>query len=332
MSKKPLLHIDNLRTSFHTADGKIPAVDGVSFDIQQGQSVALVGESGSGKSVTALSILRLLQMPPAKIEADAIFFEDTDIQKLSIREMRKVRGNDISMIFQEPMTSLNPLMTVGHQVEETVILHLGLSKKEARRVAVDMFEKVGIPEAAARAKQYPHQMSGGMRQRIMIAMALSCNPSLLIADEPTTALDVTIQAQILNLISGLQKENKMAMLLITHNLGIVAEVAEMVIVMYAGQIVESSPVESVFTHPLHPYTHGLLKSLPRMDEKVPELHIIKGVVPSPMFFPKGCRFNPRCEYATEKCRREPPPYVEIVPGHKVRCHYPLSDERGKLDG
>lgn len=331
MIMKPLLHVENLNSGFNSSDGYIPAVGGVSFDIYEGQSVALVGESGSGKSVTALSILRLLTIPPAKIEAGSISYKDKDLLTLSEKEMRKVRGNDISMIFQEPMTSLNPLLTVGFQIAEAIMLHLKYNKKRARLAAIEMLRKVGIPDADKRINEYPHQMSGGMRQRVMIAMALACNPGLLIADEPTTALDVTIQAQILDLIGNLQKESNMAMLMITHNLGIVAEVADMVMVMYAGQIVESSPVEQVFTHPWHPYTHGLLSSIPSADEKAAELKVIKGVVPSPMFFPKGCRFNPRCPYAQEKCIKEPPPLAEVERGHKVRCWYPLSDNRGEVN-
>lgn len=325
-----LLHIENLSTGFQSSAGFIPAVSGVSFDIQPGESLALVGESGSGKSVTALSILRLLASPPAVIEADSIRFDEIDLLALSDKDMRKVRGNEISMIFQEPMTSLNPLMPVGTQVAEAVALHMGLDHRKSFERAVDMLNHVGIPDAEKRAKEYPHQMSGGMRQRVMIAMALSCNPKLLIADEPTTALDVTIQAQILDLIGTLQKERNMAMLLITHNLGIVAEVADRVMVMYAGQIVESSPVVNIFTHPWHPYTHGLLNSIPSADVKVPVLNVIRGVVPSPMFFPKGCRFHPRCPYAQEQCALEPPPFTEVAPGHCVRCHYPLADERGVI--
>lgn len=323
-----LLHVDNLNTGFQSSDGYIPAVDGVSFDIMKGESVALVGESGSGKSVTALSILRLLAIPPAKIKADAITLNDIDLTALDAAQMRKIRGNEISMIFQEPMSSLNPLLPIGFQVAEAVELHMHMNKREAKAYAVDMLRKVGIPAAEKRALEYPHQMSGGMRQRVMIAMALACNPELLIADEPTTALDVTIQAQILDLIGTLQRERNMAMLLITHNLGIVAEVAARVMVMYAGQIVETAETEAIFNHPRHPYTSGLLSSIPSADEKVAELNVIKGVVPSPMFFPKGCRFHPRCPYAQEQCRKEPPPFSEIEPNHRVRCWFPLCDQKG----
>lgn len=326
-----LLNVRNLNTGFNSVDGYIPAVTGVSFNIDMGECVALVGESGSGKSVTALSILRLLAIPPAKIEADEITFEKADLLSLSSKEMRSIRGNEISMIFQEPMTSLNPLLTVGLQIAEVVELHLGYDKKKAIEYSIKMLEKVGIPDAKKRINEYPFQMSGGMCQRVMIAMSLACKPKLLIADEPTTALDVTIQAQILDLISKLQKENNMAMLLITHNLGIVAEVAERVMVMYAGQIVESLDVEDVFKHPWHPYTHGLLTSIPSVDEKVEKLNVIKGVVPNPLFFPKGCRFSPRCPYVKEKCRAEAPLFTEVKKGHWVRCHYPLSDKRGEIN-
>ena len=323
-----LLHVDNLNTGFQSSDGYIPAVDGVSFDIMKGEAVALVGESGSGKSVTALSILRLLAIPPAKIKADAITLNEVDLTSLDAAQMRKIRGNEISMIFQEPMSSLNPLLPIGFQVAEAVELHMHMNKREAKDYAVDMLRKVGIPAAEKRALEYPHQMSGGMRQRVMIAMALACNPELLIADEPTTALDVTIQAQILDLIGSLQRERNMAMLLITHNLGIVAEVAARVMVMYAGQIVETAETEAIFNLPGHPYTSGLLSSIPSAHEKVAELNVIKGVVPSPMFFPKGCRFHPRCPYAQEQCRKAPPPFTETEPNHRVRCWFPLCDQKG----
>ncbi len=325
-----LLQVKNLNTGFHTKDGYVPAVTSVNFDIYKGESVALVGESGCGKSVTALSVLRLLSVPPAEIVADSIKLGELELSTLTDAEMRGIRGNDISMIFQEPMTSLNPLLSVGFQVAEAIRLHLGFKKEEANEYAIEMLNKVGISDAARRAKEYPFQLSGGMNQRVMIAIALACNPRLLIADEPTTALDVTIQAQILELIRELQLDSKMAMLLITHNMGIVSEIAERVMVMYAGQIIESCPVETLFAHPWHPYIHGLLTSIPSVHKKVPILNVIKGTVPSPLFFPKGCRFCPRCEFAQGKCITEAPGLVEVANKHKVRCHYPLSDERGVI--
>ncbi len=323
MAKDILLEIKNLHTGFQSQYGLIPAVDGVSFDIQRGESVALVGESGCGKSVTALSILRLLEIPPAVIRADSIRFGDLDLQKLSDQEMRQIRGNEISMIFQEPMTSLNPLMSVGFQIGEALETHRHIKIKDTRQMVIKQLDDVGIPDAAARVDDYPHQMSGGMRQRVMIAMALSCDPNILIADEPTTALDVTIQAQILDLIARIQKERNMAMLLITHNMGIVAEVAQRVMVMYAGQIVEEAPVEAVFTQAAHPYTYGLLRSIPSGEQKGSQLNVIPGVVPSPLFFPKGCRFSPRCPFAQERCIVEVPDMTEIEFGRKVRCFFPL---------
>jgi oligopeptide/dipeptide ABC transporter ATP-binding protein len=318
-----LLEIKDLHTGFQSQYGLIPAVDGVNLQIHHNESVALVGESGCGKSVTALSILRLLDIPPAVIRADAIRYGDTDLQKLSDQEMRQIRGNEISMIFQEPMTSLNPLMTVGYQIGETFETHRNIKLKNTRSLVINQLESVGIPDPAVRVDDYPHQMSGGMRQRVMIAMALSCDPKILIADEPTTALDVTIQAQILDLIARIQKERNMAMLLITHNMGIVAEVAQRVIVMYAGQIVEEAPVEMIFTKAAHPYTYGLLNSIPSSEQKGTRLNVIPGVVPSPLFYPKGCRFNPRCHYAQERCRIEPPEMSDIGPGRRVRCFFPL---------
>ena len=318
-----LLEIKDLHTGFQSQYGVIPAVDGVTLKVHRGESVALVGESGSGKSVTALSILRLLDIPPAVIQADTIRYGDIDLQKLSDQEMRQIRGNEISMIFQEPMTSLNPLMTVGFQIGETLEIHRHIKLKDTRPFAIEKLENVGIPDPETRVDDYPHQMSGGMRQRVMIAMALSCDPDILIADEPTTALDVTIQAQILDLIARIQKKRNMAMLLITHNMGIVAEVAQRVMVMYAGQIVEEAPVEAIFTEAAHPYTYGLLNSIPSGEEKGTRLSVIPGMVPSPLFFPKGCRFNPRCPYAQERCRLESPEMTEIGPERKVRCFFPL---------
>ena len=326
-----LLRVKNLSTFFASKHGDIRAVDGVSFDIAAGESVALVGESGCGKTVTSLSIMRLLDVPPAHIEAEILNFNGMDVLELDDNSMRKVRGNEMSMIFQEPMTSLNPLMRVDEQIAEALELHKGMKSKEALSYAAEMVAAVGIPDAKKRAHEYPHQMSGGMRQRIMIAMALSCDPKLLIADEPTTALDVTIQAQILDLIAKQQQERNMALLLITHNLGVVAEVADRVMVMYAGQIVESAPVTTIFQHPCHPYTHGLLKSIPSVDDKNKKLYVIQGTVPSPLFFSKACRFNRRCPYAQERCRADAPPLIELEPGHLVRCWCPLADERGIVD-
>lgn len=323
-----LLRVKNLSAFFASKHGDIRAVDGVSFDIAAGESVALVGESGCGKTVTSLSIMRLLDVPPAHIEAEILNFNGMDVLELDDNSMRKVRGNEMSMIFQEPMTSLNPLMRVDEQIAEALELHKGMKSKEALAYAAEMVAAVGIPDAKKRAHEYPHQMSGGMRQRIMIAMALSCDPKLLIADEPTTALDVTIQAQILDLIAKQQQERNMALLLITHNLGVVAEVADRVMVMYAGQIVESAPVATIFQHPCHPYTHGLLKSIPSVDDKNKKLYVIQGTVPSPLFFSKACRFNRRCPYAQERCRADAPPLIELEPGHLVRCWCPLADERG----
>lgn len=322
MNQSNLLTVRSLSAGFKSKHGFIQAVSDVSFDIKSGESVALVGESGCGKSVTALSIIRLLACPPAVISADELVFNGKNIMELSHDELRHVRGNEMSMIFQEPMTSLNPVFRVNDQIAEALMLHKGMKRKEAMEYAVDLIAQVGIPDAAKRSTEYPHQMSGGMRQRIMIAMALSCDPKLLIADEPTTALDVTIQAQIMELIVKQQRERNMALLLITHNLGVVAEVADRVMVMYAGQIVESATVETVFNDPRHPYTIGLLNSIPSADKKDKELYIIEGTVPSPLFFSKACRFNPRCPYCEEKCKKDPPPLVEVSPGHLIRCWHP----------
>jgi oligopeptide/dipeptide ABC transporter ATP-binding protein len=324
MSDK-LVEIRNLRTHFHTEDGVVPAVDGVNFYIKRGETLGVVGESGCGKSVTSLSIMRLIPSPPGKIVEGEILFEGEDLVKKSEAEMRKIRGNDISMIFQEPMTSLNPVYTIGDQIAEAIQLHQGLNYKEAIDKAIEMLRLVGIPLPERRVKEYPHQLSGGMRQRVMIAMALSCNPKLLIADEPTTALDVTIQAQILELMKKLKKELGMAIMLITHDLGVVAEMCERVIVMYGGKVVEEADVVSLFKNPLHPYTEGLLKSIPRMDEDVEKLHVIEGVVPNPLHLPQGCRFHPRCPYAVEKCTQSQPELEQVAPGRYVACF--LSAER-----
>ncbi|MGI6686707.1 MAG: ABC transporter ATP-binding protein [Bacillota bacterium] len=314
-----LLEIKDLQTCFYTSDGIVPAVDGVSMHINRGETLCVVGESGCGKSVTSLSIMRLIPKPPGRIVGGEIIFEGEDLLKKREAEMRKIRGNIISMIFQEPMTSLNPAYTCGNQIVEAIELHQGLKHKEALDKAVEMLRLVGIPEPQRRIYEYPHQLSGGMRQRVMIAIALSCNPRLLIADEPTTALDVTIQAQILELMKRLKKEIGMSIMFITHDLGIVAEMAERVIVMYAGKVVEESNVVSLFRKPLHPYTEGLLRSVPRLNEKKERLHIINGVVPNPMKMPKGCRFNPRCPYVKDICREQEPPNIEAEPGRLVAC-------------
>ncbi len=305
-SKELLLEVKNLKTYFHTEDGVVKAVDGLSFEIYKGEVLGVVGESGCGKSVTSLSIMRLVQEPPGKITADTLSFEGDEILKKSESAMRKIRGNDISMIFQEPMTSLNPVYTVGNQISEAIILHQKLSKDKAMEKSVEMLRKVGIPLPEKRVHEYPHQLSGGMRQRVMIAMALSCNPKLLIADEPTTALDVTIQAQILELMATLQRDFDAAIMLITHDLGVIAETADRVVVMYAGKVVEYSDVNTIFHEPRHPYTWGLLQSIPRLDAERERLLVIEGVVPNPLFLPDGCKFHPRCRFASEKCVEEEP--------------------------
>src|SRR6187399_1235568 len=298
-----LLEVENLQTHFRTPDGVNRAVDGVSFHVGEGETLAVVGESGCGKSVTANSILRLIPEPPGRI-AGSIRFQGTDLLTLDEPAMRKIRGNDISMIFQEPMTSLNPVLTIGRQLGETLRLHQGLDRQAAEDRAVDMLNLVGIPEARRRVREYPHQFSGGMRQRVMIAMALACNPKLLIADEPTTALDVTIQAQILDLLAELKDRLGMAIMLITHAMGVVAEVAQRVVVMYAGMVVEEASVEALFAHPRHPYTQGLIRSIPRIDtaalHKV-RLEQIPGTVPKLVDPAEGCRFAPRCKFATPAC-------------------------------
>ena len=324
-----LVDIRDIKTTFYTSDGTVPAVDGVSMHINRGESLGVVGESGCGKSVTALSLMRLIPDPPGKIEAGEILFEGENLLKKRESEMRRIRGNDISMIFQEPMTSLNPVYTVGNQISEAIELHQGLRRRDALKRTVEMLQLVGIPLPERRVHEYPHQLSGGMRQRIMIAMALSCNPKVLIADEPTTALDVTIQAQILELMKKLKQELDMAIMLITHDLGVIAEMAERVVVMYAGKVVEEADVEPLFAHPYHPYTRGLLDSIPDVEGRKERLHVIEGVVPNPMFMPAGCRFNPRCPYAQDRCREDQPELEEIAPGHKVSCWYPLT---GKQEG
>jgi peptide/nickel transport system ATP-binding protein len=322
-----LLAVEDLRTYFFTRQGLVKAVDGVSFALKRGETLAIVGESGCGKSITALSLMRLVPDPPGRIvEGSRIVLDGTDLLGLTESEMRKVRGNDISMIFQEPMTSLNPVMTVGKQIGEVLTLHQGLSKSEAEAKAVEMLRLVKIPSPEQRVREYPHQLSGGMRQRVMIAIALACNPKVLIADEPTTALDVTIQAQILDLIVELQRKLGTAVILITHDLGVVAETAQRVIVMYAGRKVEEAPVEDLFARSLHPYTRGLMASIPRLDlmrgvdGSSPErLQEIPGIVPPLYALPKGCVFAPRCALADDNCRENYPNYEEKRPGHWVAC-------------
>ena len=317
-----LLEVTNLQTHFPTKAGIVKSVNDVSFYIDEGELLGLVGESGCGKSITALSVMRLIA-PPGKIVGGSIKFKGEELTTASAERMREIRGDDISMIFQDPMTSLNPVYTVGEQIAEALRLHRKLNKKDAWEAAVEAMKEVAIPDPARRVRDYPHQLSGGMRQRVMIAMALACNPELLIADEPTTALDVTIQAQILELLDELRQTRKLAVLLITHDLGVVAEVADRVCVMYTGKIVEESPVGEIFEYPKHPYTRGLLKSVPKLSahhlEKVSRLQTIEGTVPSPTNLPDGCHFAPRCEYRMEKCTHGEIPLYELENDVAVRC-------------
>ena len=317
---EPLLSVRDLKTYFHTDEGVVRAVDGLTYDLAKGETLGIVGESGCGKSVHALSVMRLIPTPPGKIVSGEIWFEGRNLLTLSDEEMRHIRGNRIAMIFQEPMTSLNPVLTIGEQIAEAVILHQKLDKKTAWDRAAEMLERVKIPLARERLKDYPHQFSGGMRQRVMIAMALSCNPSILIADEPTTALDVTIQAQILDLIRELQQEFHMSVIVITHNLGVVAEMTDNVVVMYAGKPVEHTDVKRVFRDPKHPYTWGLLHSIPKLHERKERLIPIEGQPPSLIDLPPGCPFAPRCPFAMEICVQEDPPDVDIQAGHYAKCY------------
>ena len=324
MSAEKLIEVKDLKTHFNIEGKWAKAVDGVSFDIFKGEVLGIVGESGSGKSVTALSLMKLIPDPPGRIVGGEVLFNGMDITKLSYEEMYKIRGKEIAMIFQEPMTSLNPVFKVGMQISEVIQTHFDVDEEEAKKRAIETLTAVGIPDAARRMEDYPHQFSGGMRQRVMIAIALACNPSLLIADEPTTALDVTIQAQILELMVDLKKKREdAAIVLITHDLAVVAEMCQRVIVMYGGKIQEVATVEELFANPLHPYTNGLLKSIPRPAEERQNharLQAIPGNVPSIMNLPVGCKFCTRCEVKIDKCDTEEPPLVEITPGHKVRCH------------
>ncbi len=326
---KKILEVKNLQTTFSTEEGLVRAVDDVSFNVYQGKTLGIVGESGCGKSVTSLSIMRLIPNPPGRITGGQILYQGRDLLTLGAEEMRKIRGNEISMIFQEPMTSLNPVFTIGNQIIEAITLHQDLSRKAARDKAIEMLKLVGIPSPEKRVDDYPHQLSGGMRQRVMIAMALSCNPNILIADEPTTALDVTIQAQILDLLRDLQQKVGMGLILITHDLGVVAEVADEVCVMYAGRVAEQGSVREIFKNPRHPYTRGLLNSIPTLSKdptgkiKKNRLETIPGIVPNLLHLPQGCRFQERCSYAIDSCRGMEPDLRTVAPDlvapHAIRC-------------
>jgi oligopeptide/dipeptide ABC transporter ATP-binding protein len=327
MTQPPLLTVSDLRTYFYTSAGVARAVDGVSFKIGAGETLGIVGESGCGKSVTALSILRLVQQPGRIEPGSRILFEGQDLLQLDDAGIRRVRGNRIAMIFQEPMTALNPVFTVGDQIAEVVRVHSSASRRDAWNRAVEMLTLVGIPAPAERARQYPHQLSGGMRQRVLIAMALVMSPALVIADEPTTALDVTIQAQILELLADLQKRFGTSIAMITHDLGVIAEVASRVVVMYGGEVVEEARVETLFTAAHHPYTEGLLNAMPRVGRRQERLAVIPGNVPPPTAWPSGCRFRDRCPYAWDRCEREHPPLYQIGAGHVSRCHLAEEPER-----
>lgn len=328
MSDK-LLEVKNLKTYFKTEKGILKAVDDVSFNVRKGETLCIVGESGCGKSITSLSIMRLVSKDNSINAGGEIFFEDRDILKISEEEMRKIRGKDISMIFQEPMSSLNPVFTIGYQVSESLILHEGLTPKEANKKSIELLKKVGIPRADEIVNSYPHELSGGMRQRVMIAMALSCNPKVLIADEPTTALDVTIQAQILDLMRNLKKDFNTSIILITHDLGVVAEMADYVVVMYAGKVVEEGEVVEIFKNTSHPYTIGLLKSKPVLSQRQEELYSIPGQVPNPIGMKESCYFSDRCDRCMEKCKTSIPPLKDIGNNHKVACWLFEKEEANK---
>jgi len=324
-----LLEVKNLKTWFYTPDGIVKAVNGVSFTLNEGEALGLVGESGCGKSVSAMSLMRLIPTPPGRIVEGEVIFDGRDLIKLNDEGIRRIRGNDIAMIFQDPMTSLNPVLTIGRQIGEALELHKGMNGDQARKRTIELLELVGIPSAKSRHDDYPHQFSGGMRQRVMIAMALSCDPKLLIADEPTTALDVTIQAQILDLIMQLRKELGMAVIMITHDLGVVAGVADKINVMYAGYIVESAPAEDLFSKPRHPYTLGLLRSIPRIDEPRKEKLIpIEGLPPDLIDAPVGCPFVPRCTYKVDRCVEENPSLEPVEPGHSIACWVDVTGGKG----
>ena len=319
-----LLEVDNLKTQFFTQDGVVKAVDGVSFALDRGETLGIVGESGCGKSITALSIMRLIPTPPGKIVEGQVLLDGQDVLKMDEEQVRHIRGNKIAMVFQDPMTSLNPVLTISRQIGEALQLHLGMTKQQARQRAIELLRMVGIPNPEQRVDQYPHQFSGGMRQRVMIAMALSCNPDVLIADEPTTALDVTIHAQILDLMRALQQERGTAVILITHDLGVVAGMTDRINVMYAGHIVETAPTEAIFADPRHPYTLGLLKSIPRLDaERKTKLEPIRGLPPDLIDLPNMCPFQPRCQFAQEICGAQRPLLREVTTGHRVACHFDI---------
>ena len=318
--KDILLRVSNLCTYFFTEEGTVYALDDVSFEVARGETLGIVGESGSGKSVTALSIMRLVQTPPGKIVSGSIELDGEDVLRKTKKEMKSICGAKVAMIFQEPMTSLNPVYTIGNQIMESILIHQKCSRKQARERAIEMLRLVGIPLPEKRLGQYPHQLSGGMRQRVMIAIALSCNPALLICDEPTTALDVTIQAQILKLINELKEKMGTSVIMITHDLGVVAQVSQNVLVMYAGKAMEYGPVREVFTHPLHPYTRALLDSIPSIENDTPRLHVIEGMVPSLSKRPEGCLFHPRCAHCRDICRTRRPEIITLTDGRQVRCH------------
>ena len=328
-TKRPLLEVRDLRTQFFTQDGVVKAVNGVSFTLNEGEALGLVGESGCGKSVSALSLMRLIPQPPGRIVSGEVWFDGRNLLKLKEDDMRKVRGNDIAMIFQDPMTSLNPVLTIGRQISEALELHKGMDRSAARKRTIKLLELVGIPAARSRVDDYPHQFSGGMRQRVMIAMALSCEPKLLLADEPTTALDVTIQAQILDLIKRLRQELGMAIIMITHDLGVVAGIADRINVMYAGYIVETATADEIFHNPRHPYTLGLLRSIPRIDEPRREKLVpIEGLPPDLIDAPPGCPFQPRCFYAVDRCLEENPSLEPVTRGHTIACWVDVTGGKG----
>ncbi|MFJ6615240.1 ABC transporter ATP-binding protein [Streptomyces sp. NPDC091289] len=316
-----LLEVRDLHVEFHTREGVAKAVNGVNYSVAEGETLAVLGESGSGKSVTAQAIMGILDMPPGKIAGGEILFKDQDLLKLKPEERRKIRGQEMAMIFQDALSSLNPVLTVGEQLGEMFVVHRGMSRKDAKARSVELMDRVRIPAAKERVGNYPHQFSGGMRQRIMIAMAMALEPSLIIADEPTTALDVTVQAQVMELLAELQRELNMGLILITHDLGVVADVADKIAVMYAGRIVETAPVHEIYRAPAHPYTKGLLQSIPRLDQKGQELYAIKGLPPNLTRIPPGCAFNPRCPMAQDVCRSDVPPLYEVDEQRRSACHF-----------